>query len=278
MKTTGVLPLVFAFSTCCDSRSLILRPCWLLPPGSATGVVRLGVGLRRVSIAFQAIQIPRARRYCADRGGAHTHRRSDRPDRGRGLAAADRPDLRPTRRQLPLRLGHRLAASWPAPRSPPSELGPIDAVLLSHDHHDDNLDPAGRALLPSAGDGRHHRLRCEAPRRRRARPRALGDAPRLEARGPPRDRDHRDALPPRASRSATRSSVTWSASRSRWEGQGHGALWISGDTVLYDGVRAGRRPARGRHRPAPPRRRPLPGLRAAPLHDDRDARRSSSAS
>jgi len=31
-----------------------------------------------------------------------------------------------------------------------SELGPIDAVLLTHDHHDDNLDPAGRALLPSA--------------------------------------------------------------------------------------------------------------------------------
>jgi len=30
------------------------------------------------------------------------------------------------------------------------ELGRIDAVLLTHDHHDDNLDPAGRALLPSA--------------------------------------------------------------------------------------------------------------------------------
>jgi L-ascorbate metabolism protein UlaG (beta-lactamase superfamily) len=31
-----------------------------------------------------------------------------------------------------------------------SDLGPIDAVLLTHDHHDDNLNAAGRALLPSA--------------------------------------------------------------------------------------------------------------------------------
>jgi L-ascorbate metabolism protein UlaG (beta-lactamase superfamily) len=30
-------------------------------------------------------------------------------------------------------------------------IGRIDAVLLSHDHHFDNLDHAGRALLPSAG-------------------------------------------------------------------------------------------------------------------------------
>jgi L-ascorbate metabolism protein UlaG (beta-lactamase superfamily) len=32
-----------------------------------------------------------------------------------------------------------------------SALGQIDAVLLTHDHHGDNLDEAGRALLPSAG-------------------------------------------------------------------------------------------------------------------------------
>ena len=28
------------------------------------------------------------------------------------------------------------------------DLGPLDAVLLTHDHHADNLDVAGRALLP----------------------------------------------------------------------------------------------------------------------------------
>ena len=29
------------------------------------------------------------------------------------------------------------------------EIGPLDAVLLSHDHHLDNLDHSGRAMLPS---------------------------------------------------------------------------------------------------------------------------------
>jgi L-ascorbate metabolism protein UlaG (beta-lactamase superfamily) len=32
----------------------------------------------------------------------------------------------------------------------PDALGNIDAVLLSHDHHSDNLDPSGRAMLPHA--------------------------------------------------------------------------------------------------------------------------------
>jgi L-ascorbate metabolism protein UlaG (beta-lactamase superfamily) len=36
------------------------------------------------------------------------------------------------------------------PAIPLEELLPIDLVLLSHDHHSDNLDPAGRAVLPEA--------------------------------------------------------------------------------------------------------------------------------
>ena len=38
-----------------------------------------------------------------------------------------------------------------APAIAPDELGEIDLVLLTHDHHEDNLDAAGRAFLPQAG-------------------------------------------------------------------------------------------------------------------------------
>jgi L-ascorbate metabolism protein UlaG (beta-lactamase superfamily) len=36
------------------------------------------------------------------------------------------------------------------PAIPVAKVLPIDLVLLSHDHHADNLDPAGRAMLPEA--------------------------------------------------------------------------------------------------------------------------------
>ena len=37
------------------------------------------------------------------------------------------------------------------PAVDPEQLEPIDVVLLSHDQHPDNLDPAGRSFLPRAG-------------------------------------------------------------------------------------------------------------------------------
>ena len=37
-----------------------------------------------------------------------------------------------------------------SPAIAPAQIGPIDAVLLSHDHHFDNLDHSGRSVLAAA--------------------------------------------------------------------------------------------------------------------------------
>jgi hypothetical protein len=75
-----------------------------------------------------------------------------------------------------------------------SDLGHIDAVLLSHDHHEDNLDAAGREVLPAAGRHRH-RVRGETPRGQRPGSRAMGDHA-AGGRGTVFDRDHRHAVSP----------------------------------------------------------------------------------
>jgi L-ascorbate metabolism protein UlaG (beta-lactamase superfamily) len=116
-----------------------------------------------------------------------------------------------------------------------SDLTPIDAVLLSHDHHGDNLDPAGRELLPSAGV-----VVTTVSGARRLGGRARGLAPwamtRLEA--PGRPTIEITATPcrhgPPLSRPFAGDVIGFAL---RWDGQEHGVLWISGDTVLYDGVR-----------------------------------------
>jgi L-ascorbate metabolism protein UlaG (beta-lactamase superfamily) len=121
------------------------------------------------------------------------------------------------------------------PAIAPSEVGRIDAVLLSHDHHGDNLDDAGRALLPSAGV-----VVTTLSGAKRLGGGARGLEPwsstRLEA--PGRPAIEVTATPcrhgPPLSHPVVGDVIGFAL---RWEGQGHGVLWISGDTVLYDGVR-----------------------------------------
>jgi L-ascorbate metabolism protein UlaG (beta-lactamase superfamily) len=138
--------------------------------------------------------------------------------------------------------GRRYAFGWgtssrklAGPAVTAEALGPIDAVLLTHDHHGDNLDDGGRALLPSAGT-----VLTTVSGAARLGGIARGLAPwsstRLERPGLPALEI--TATPcrhgPPLSRPIVGDVVGFAL---RWDGQRHGALWISGDTVPYRGVR-----------------------------------------
>jgi L-ascorbate metabolism protein UlaG (beta-lactamase superfamily) len=122
-----------------------------------------------------------------------------------------------------------------SPAVSPSELGPVDAVLLSHDHHEDNLDPAGRALLPSAGV-----VVTTIAGAKRLGGETRGLAPWATTRLEHRDRPSIEitATPcrhgPPLSHPLVGDVVGFGLD---WGDQRDGVLWISGDTVLYDGVR-----------------------------------------
>jgi L-ascorbate metabolism protein UlaG (beta-lactamase superfamily) len=116
-----------------------------------------------------------------------------------------------------------------------ADIGAIDAVLLTHEHHADNLDDSGRSLLPKAGTV----LTTESGARRIGpNARGMGDweTTRLEAPGKPAITV--TATPcrhgPPGSHPIVGDVIGFSLA---WEGQQNGAVWISGDTVLYDGVR-----------------------------------------
>jgi L-ascorbate metabolism protein UlaG (beta-lactamase superfamily) len=135
--------------------------------------------------------------------------------------------------------GRRYHFGWGAvsrkvtgPAIPAAEIGRIDAVLLSHDQHEDNLDAAGRALLPNAGT-----IVTTAAGAKRLGGAARGLEPwqstRLEA--PDRPTIEVTATPcrhhPPGFHPIVGDVIGFAL---RWDG---GSLWMSGDTVLYDGVR-----------------------------------------
>ena len=138
--------------------------------------------------------------------------------------------------------GQRYAFGWgtssrklTGPAIAASELPPIDAVLLSHDHHGDNLDPAGRQVLPSAGVVV---TTVSGARRLGGGARGLEPWALTQVEAPGRPPIEICATPcrhgPPLSHPLVGDVIGFAL---RWEGQEHGVVWISGDTVLYDGVR-----------------------------------------
>ena len=120
------------------------------------------------------------------------------------------------------------------PALTPSELGRIDAVLLSHDHHDDNLDDAGREMLPSAGS-----VLTTPSGAKRLGGNSDGLAPwsSTTLQMPEGGEVRVTATPcrhgPPLSRPIVGEVVGFLL---EWEGQRDGAVWITGDTVYFSGI------------------------------------------
>jgi L-ascorbate metabolism protein UlaG (beta-lactamase superfamily) len=112
------------------------------------------------------------------------------------------------------------------------DLGEIDAVLLSHDHHFDNLDVAGRAMLASANrvittPAGAERLGGNAVR--------LETWKSLELRAPNGERLRVTSTPARhGPADGDRGPVTGFVLQ--FDGGNEPAIYVTGDTVWYEGV------------------------------------------
>ncbi|CCH32852.1 MBL fold metallo-hydrolase [Actinosynnema sp. NPDC047251] len=122
------------------------------------------------------------------------------------------------------------------PAIPVAGLGAVDVVLLTHDHHGDNLDDAGRALLADVGTVV---TTTSGARRlgRGARGLRAWETTRLSH--PGRPDIEITATPcrhgPPLSTVLVGEVIGFAL---RWEGQRNGAFWCTGDTVLHRGVLA----------------------------------------
>lgn len=119
------------------------------------------------------------------------------------------------------------------PSIKPEDIGAIDAVLLSHDHHEDNLDRAGRALLPKAKQVITTRA---GARRLGGNATGLGtwQSTTLESKG---FQLKVTAMPARHGSLGSHLVVGETTGfLLEWEGQLNGGLYVSGDTIWFNGI------------------------------------------
>ncbi|CAN3129593.1 MBL fold metallo-hydrolase [Mycobacterium sp. smrl_JER01] len=117
------------------------------------------------------------------------------------------------------------------------DIGPVDLILLSHDHHADNLDDSGRSVLNRAATV----VTTTPAAQRLSSPNAVGlknwetTVVTGDARPPLRVTATPCRHGPRFSGPVT---GTVNGFAVRVGAQQRVALWMTGDTVLYDGVRS----------------------------------------
>ena len=197
---------------------------------------------------------------------AHPHRRPDRADRGRRMAAAHRPDVRPPRPALHLRLGHGVAQGRRAgarrrrrrPRSTRCCSPTTTTPTTSTTPGGPCCRRAGVVLTTVAGA---ERLGGNARR-----PAPWDDHPTARR---PDGRLEVTATPCRHGPPLSR-PIVGDVIGFALRGTGSSTARCGSPVTPCSTRRpGGRRPARRGHRRAAPRRRAVRGHRPGPLHDDR---------
>lgn len=120
------------------------------------------------------------------------------------------------------------------PRVAPNLIGNIDAVLLSHDQHADNLDHSGREMLSLA---KNVLTTPEGANRLQGNSIALPEWSEVVLNGPECD-VRVTAMPAQHGPDGTQEATgPVTGFLLEWEGQTSGGLYISGDTVPFSGTR-----------------------------------------
>ena len=120
-----------------------------------------------------------------------------------------------------------------SPAIRPEHIGDVDAVLLSHDHHEDNLDRAGRAFLPNA-----RQVLTTTAGAKRLGGHAVGLHTWQSTILKSNDLEIKvTAVPARHGSLGSHLIVGETTGFVlEWPGQKHGALYISGDSVWFKGI------------------------------------------
>jgi L-ascorbate metabolism protein UlaG (beta-lactamase superfamily) len=116
----------------------------------------------------------------------------------------------------------------------PAEIGSVDAVLLSHDQHEDNLDRSGRAFLSNA-----RQVLTTMAGAKRLGQQAVGLKPWQSTTVKSHELEIKvTAVPARHGSLGSHLIVGETTGFVlEWPGQEKGALYISGDSVWFNGIR-----------------------------------------
>lgn len=130
--------------------------------------------------------------------------------------------------------GPQVVRKLTSPALAASALEPVDAVLLSHDQHRDNLDPTGRATLSQA---KQVLTTPVGARRLGGNARGVNTWQSVTLMAENGQSIRVTATParhgPAELQQATGDVTGWVL---EWEGQRSGVLYVSGDTVLFEGL------------------------------------------